>query len=271
MKFFVNVLCYGDHPKLASRCLQSITTSADWGLVAAVQVGLNAVSDATRRVVEAETACWPVPWRLFEPVGGRNVGKYPLMRRMLYGDDLPALGHGPDDWVMWFDDDSYVRDANPAWWRLVARRVREGGDVLGSLYLMRLRDGQLRAIRDQPWFAGRPLSRRTDRAMVSFATGGWWTARYDFLARWNYPFPALHHNGGDVMLGVLCSQQSSPPAHFNDSVAINADLFGFESKAARRGLSQEPVWSRYAPGRPVDLSHHDFNVEVRCGGPEEAA
>jgi hypothetical protein len=96
--------------------------------------------------------------------------------------------------------------------------------------------------------------------------GAWWIADPAFLARWDYPFPELRHNGGDVLLGELCRQQGASTFAYRDGVAINACPAGHESRAARRGLRTQPLWHDYDPDRPADLSHHRWDwVVTRYG------
>lgn len=255
MSLAVNILCYGDHHDLAVRCLSSILLSAEWSLIDRVQVALNAPCEATRAYAHAWCASLPVPSAVLEEEGRRNVGKYPMMRRMFHGDRPAAASTR----VMWFDDDSFIRPGQSGRWWSRAYEAALGCTLLGSVYSQPVLGDQARAVRDQPWYAGRAIPPR-----FRFVQGAWWVADPLFLARWDYPFPALHHKGGDVMLGELCRQQCAGVRHFNDGVAINADAEGRESKSPRRGLSRdEPnVWTRYDSARPDGLSHHQFRVET---------
>lgn len=227
----IGVLLYGQHADLAKRCLRSIV-----GLVESapgpvdIRVGLNEISDATRheagQALKQLTTVRPdIAVRTYEP--HRNVGKYPLMRRMLYDLEKPC---GP--LFMWFDDDSYVQASagDPRWWRLFADRL-ESAVVIGSIYKIQVRERQRQWVQDQPWCT------KTTSRIVQFCTGGWWGAQTQFLRRYNYPFPELYHNGGDYLLGELCYQQAAKIAAFRVGVCINADERGRESKAVRRGMT----------------------------------
>lgn len=267
MGFAVHVLCYGDHSPLASRCLKSIVASADWSLIDTIRVGLNAVSDETRTFVLRMAETWPVPWEIFEPTENRNVGKYPLMRRMFYSGRT-TMPKSP--YVMWFDDDSFIRPGvKPAWWGNVLKRATTGGvdehSLVGSQYQVGVNRNQQNAIKQQPWYCWRaePIS------PVHFVQGGWWVASRPFLEKWDYPFPALYHNGGDVLLGELHRRQGKSLLNYNLGVASNADAKGQESKAKRRGLDTKPLWSEtpFDPKAPVDIAHHEFECMVLYGGP----
>jgi len=248
--FSVNILFYGNTPGLVVRCLLSVIHHADWSLIAEVRLGLNAVSEWSRRLIMDEIKSVPVPCTIYQERDNRNVGKYPLMRRMFY--DGPPLAA---DRVMWFDDDSYLNGGR-AWWK-TASAVAQQADMVGSVYRLPkgFRGNQPQAIAAQPWYTGKPVERPHQ---PSFCTGGWWIIKTEILKRWDWPHPALFHNGGDSMLGELCRQQGYVVKHWREGVAINADNAGRESKAERRGLSTPWVWTDWRPDKPDDLSHHDF-------------
>jgi hypothetical protein len=248
--FSVNVLLYGDYPSLARRCLQSLVDHIDKKYVAEVRIGLNAVSPATLTVLRDLVVKLPVPYHLYHETHMRNVGKYPLMRQMFYDSLLPLR-----DNVMWFDDDSYLC-CGPRWWETVSSWL-DMFEVVGSIYRMPLLGDQAKAIAAQKWFGGRPVKKGQ---LLQFVTGGWWAARRWVLQQWDYPFPALHHNGGDQLFGALCYQQNFRLKHFSAGVSINANEEGKESKAERRGISTVPLWSTWQPDHPDDLSHQQFDT-----------
>ena len=243
-------LFYGDYPELAQRLLRSLADCpppAD--VVVDFRIGLNAAGAATRQIVEEFLQG---PWRsqrayVFEPP--RNVGKYPLMRRMYYGKPLA-------DRVMWFDDDSHLTTQDPTWWSRAYEQA-QACTVLGSLWRIDLRGRQAQGIAAQLWYAGQPV---VPPHRFHFATGGWTVAESAFLQRWNYPFPELFHNGGDSILGELVRQQGGKLLSWHEGVEINVG-----GRRARRGLgvAQEVyVWQNYLPGQSADLSHHDFPCRV---------
>jgi hypothetical protein len=265
----VCALCYGDHPELAERVLGSIVGSLPAGLDAELRVGCNRVSAATAAVIARWLSRAPVPAATFAEPAGRNVGKYPLARRLLYGPDqtvLPPRDVSPGALVMWFDDDSFVT-GGAAFWPRALHAIRDA-DLVGVPYYyvnrgQGLDRGQRTAIARQPWFAGTALP---PKHPVRFPQGGWWLGRLDFLARWNYPFPALFHNGGDVLLGELLRQRGRFADH-HWGVVTNADALGRESKARRRGLDTRPLWSDSAPATD-ERALHDFRVVVTRYGAE---
>lgn len=254
MVFTVNVLVYGPHADLAGRCLDGIVKAADPALVTDIRVGLNAVTPETRLTVVGHAEASRVPVHLYEESGGRNVMKYPLMRRMLYDPARPQAGH-----VVWFDDDSYIRPPYADWFsRMFSLVRREKPDLVGSLYTpgYNWTPPEVEKIKAQPWYAGKPL-----RPGPKFVTGGWWVARRDFLHEFDYPIRELRHNGGDVLLGEICRQQGARVVRHNETVCINYDeARGGESRAIRRGIQKTP--RPFENGGPPDMSHHDFELDV---------
>lgn len=223
--FSVCTVLYGDYPQLAQRLLDS------WKLRAHVQdfrIGLNAVGDKTRELVEtwAKSQVRREPVYVYESVNPDNLGKYPLMRAMFYDRALASR-------VMWFDDDSFLdQSIGVPWWDTVlvaSLKVTQ----LGAVHQIRQRHMQHAVICQQPWYTGKLVD---DRHLFRFATGGWWVADAAFLQKWDYPFPALYHNGGDSILGELIRQQSGMLVHFTPHIRCHC-----ESCAAKPVLSDMPV------------------------------
>lgn len=249
------VLLYGPHPELARRVLGSIVGSdPPEYVVTDLRIGLNAVSPETRDYVFhlAGTQLLHLPVTIYEPP--RNVGKYPLMRRMFYDPRQPLADH-----VMWFDDDSYILHGyGPAWWQEVhglARRYTQ----IGQRWKIPQRGQQYLGIQAQPWYTGQPVF---PHYKFGFCTGGWWVASTPFLHCWNYPFPEIFHNGGDSILGELMRQQQRPVLHYDQGVKINEG-----GRRGRRGIGvalREEVypWQNGTPGAGPDLSHHNFDCPI---------
>jgi hypothetical protein len=250
-QFTVCILMYGDHVDLARRCLGSIVSTLDPAHVASIRVGLNEVCGETRRFVETSLARLPVDSLIYLPE--RNVMKYPLMRRMFWDTERPIT----TPHIMWFDDDSCIT-ADRSWWARVADAATRAHQ-LGDVWTVWTRGNQSEGITAQPWYRGKPLLKRHK---LRFATGGWWVLNTDVMRRANYPWPELRHRGGDSPLGEFMRQQGLTLAKFKDGLWINADNAGGNSKAARRGHDERPMWVDYSPGQPTRLDHHDFNCRV---------
>lgn len=236
--YTVCVLLFGDYPQLADRCLRSIAAAipeSDLRLRVGMNAVVPAVADWVRSFVPEED--------VFQKT--ENIGKYPLMREMFHGA-RPI----DTEFIIWFDDDSYIspdyalRSRDERWLDLVTAAAVDA-DVMGSLYTKPWEGQQRTWVRKQPWYNGKPPE---DRPHMRFATGGFWVARTEVLRKFDYPWPALKHNGGDTTLGELCFQQGLRLRQFKTGVHINANDRGEESKAARRGLiGQPPI------GKHIDL------------------
>lgn len=252
----VGILLYGPHADLAKRCLGSIKATIDPSVVSEIRLGLNACCEEARGIAEAFAKDIGVRCLVYEPVDRANRLKYPMMRKMWHDPERPVEA----PYAMWFDDDSYLT-CTRSWWKDIAA-ASMNFRLIGAKYKMRspYPGPLLRAIQAQPWYTGQNVQ---PPYLPSFCTGGWWVAPYAVLKKWNYPFPALKHNGGDTILGELFRQQGFDLTHMNRGVKINADSMGRESKAERRGASTSRLWFDYVPGKVYDLTHHDFAVDVR--------
>lgn len=231
-KFTVCALLYGNHTDLARRCLEPVLKLSESGLVE-LRVGLNEASDDTSNyVTENRGLC-----TIYE--ADPQIFKYPMMRRMFYEQPLTT------DYVMWFDDDSYIKDPEPAEWLKSVETSMSSCDMLGSVYVIPYGNDQKAWCQTQPWYTGKPIKDKP-----KFATGGWWCIRSEVIKRFNWPIPELKHCGGDVALGVLIDQNNLRLKHFNNGVAINANEVGKESSAARRGASrtEKPIGKGFTPG-----------------------
>lgn len=201
--------------------------------------GLNAVCDATRKIVQRAVAeSFPSAIVVDSP---DNIYKYPMMRRLFYSTPLTTT------FTMWFDDDSCIVPGTDVdtWLARISRQM-QAYTMLGSVHKERLIGNQSGWIKDQPWYNG-----REPQAYTQFAAGGWWTIRTDVLAQFDWPTPAFKHRGGDIMLGELLRQHNLPLGHFRDNLWINANAFGVESQSTRRGQQELPIGYDY----PVMVSH----------------
>jgi hypothetical protein len=224
---------YGDNTLYAVRCVSSLLKLRLLG--AQLRIGLNEACGATRSylsgLIRAEQL---TPEEIYD--SGRNAHKYPLMRYMFDGDhpiDTP--------FVIWADDDSFVRQAGPLIRHLNSLFKMEHVGLLGREYLYRqLRPEQIAWIRAQPWYNGRDLA----RPKIRFMPGAFWAARMDIVRRLGFPWKELDHCGGDIAFSIAVGELCAAV------IGINRDLVGFnasleapekESSASRRGTSQRPL------------------------------
>jgi hypothetical protein len=162
-----------------------------------------------------------------------QIYKYPMMELLFRSKPLDT------EFVMWFDDDSYITDPNPVEWlkKLEDLMRSEDADMAGSIYHIPTMPNQNEWRRLHcSWFNTAKESRRT-----TFATGGWWMIRTKVLMDYGWPHCDLKHRGGDVLLGELIKHQNLKLINFKSGVAINADALGKESASKRRGYDEPPI------------------------------
>jgi hypothetical protein len=171
----------------------------------------------------------------------------------------------PPKYTMWFDDDSWILPDAPQNWFDSVSAAMEDADMIGSIW--RMRSGFIGAqpefIRNQPWYAGKPvrLGMRTP-----FVTGGWWTIRTEILQRWDWPPDVRFHNGGDMMLGELCRQQGYRLRQFTTGLGINTKDRKC-STAPRRGFSEKMLGYDYPFGDRWSTPASTTRIPVKL--PEE--
>jgi len=229
------VLCYGDYPQLAKRCLTSIAEHARPGSVAEVIVICNVVSPATLAVIEEiRSQSLQVPSRVV--IRTENPRKYPAMREVFHGTPQIAT-----QYVMWFDDDSCIRPGFAgSFFDYMAGQLNQGPSLfVGQPWRWPLSAAQQQWIPTQPWYCGRPIKR-----MVTFGQGAWWIMAMSLIRDVDWPPENFEHSGGDVMTGVMLDQREIPilrlGSHFVAINANNEDLL--DSVGNSRGITkaQEP-------------------------------
>ena len=266
-RFSIHALFYGDYLDLAQRCLTAFEPTLHEGAayITDFRLGLNSVAPPTQRFVvhwaQQVWQSWQIPVHIY--VTDKNVFKYPLMRRMFRDPEAPLA-----QFVMWFDDDSFLT-GQPGWWSRVLAAI-EGQDMIGQAWFLPIEGNQWNWIQQQPWYnpdAGPPPMQR-GRRCFSFCQGAWWVLRSRVVHDYDWPIPSLRHNGGDSLLGELFRHQGLRKGRFDYGVRINADDAGQPSRAARRGHSESVIGKDDRPGATEDLSHHDFELEkILIGSP----
>lgn len=221
-------LFYGDYPDLAARLLksldQAVTTISDFRFAtnAANPDTVAMAKDFLLRHTDKTSANRPNVLQ----INKENRRKYPVMRDLLYGSgSIPPL---QNQYVMWFDDDSYVKEPDAI--AKALRRIQESDvSLLGEIWKWTYKPGQVDWIRSQPWCpTGAAIP-----AVASFVTGGWWIASMAALRSLDYPWTTLEHNGGDVMLSTALKLNRYKISNYKDGFAVNVEK--------RRGLSLTPV------------------------------
>jgi hypothetical protein len=218
-------LLYGDYPALHERLLQSLCRAVPDSVP--VRLWCNQVGEETRRRLEADRrGSWSVIARR------DNVPKYRAMREMFREIHDPAC---EAEWVVWFDDDSWIeaKDWFPAMRDVLRpREVCYAGEPWGIHYL----PGQWDFVRAAPWFRGKEPPLHQGKPVFWFAQGAYWWLRTDVLRATDWPDPRLSHNGGDSLLGEAVRQQGLPLTPCSYGVRVN--------DATRRGISERPAGAK---------------------------
>jgi len=269
-EFSICVLLYGNYPDLARRCLESIEQSLREGkdFVADIRLGLNAVAppvfDYVQEWAKQTAAKYRLPVILFLPP--HNVGKYPLMRRMFFQPSFPLANY-----VMWFDDDSYLTP-RPGWWPRVHEAIRDAEMIGQSQWVIPAHGNQWEWVRTQPWFNPNsdPPWIIKDRPHFRFCQGAWWVIHAEILHRYDWPPQEFRHQGGDSLLGELLRQQGLRLGEFTEGVRVNADARGVHSAAPRRGRKERHHGADYRPGMIYPTNHQDFRTQIMRIAPKDA-
>jgi hypothetical protein len=268
----VCTVAYGDYPDLICKTLQSLHDQFNVR-IKDIRIGLNEISDESfERVMSWCEQFRLCPVYVYQEIDNRNVGKYALMRRMLYECPSPL---DESKAIMWFDDDSFLdAGVKDNWWDKV-EKVSEGMMITGLKHTINCRGNQSAGIAHQLWYGGHAVK---PRHRMQFMTGAWWLADATFLKRWDYPFVELHHNGGDSILGELCRQQGARIFDFKDGAQCHAECcykdkdrtgvvhVNVGGRKGRRGLGKKPVdevypWQFYGE-RTESMDHHLFDIRM---------
>lgn len=246
------VLLYGDYSDLAERCLEPLLLLPDDSIE--LRIGMNAVGERTRNYVRTFVDRNYQRLTIREYSAASNLGKYRMMRSML--TDVQS------QYVMWFDDDSYLLRPTMDWLAQLST-VMNAADMCGKVMYCKAEGGQRLWISMQPWYRGKPLLRSTTNKALyipQFIVGGWWTIRTKVLQILQWPPDNIKHRGGDVMLGEALRQNDYKLAEFTQDVAINADAAGNSHYATRRGMSPLSAGIDYEPTLTVIL--HDATKAI---------
>lgn len=196
---------------------------------------------------------WGITVYLYVPVA--NVFKYPTMRRILRDAADPVC-----DYVMWFDDDSYIHNATHFWHSTIGQM--SDCDMLGQHWYWPPKGAQWEWVKAQPWYnpeVGVPADFR-GKPCFRFCQGAWWTARTAMLRELDWPVPELRHCGGDSMLGEVMRHAGYRMKSYFSGVKINADRSGAHSRSERRGYSELPIGADYI-GQTYSTAHQEFEID----------
>lgn len=252
------VLVYGDFVELARRCIDSIIQycpRAEYRLL----VGANTPGEKTTEYLESLRDTGEIDTLISSP---ENMNKCPMMRRLFEQVET--------EYIWWFDDDSWIQDANtfPNWLGK-ARASSPGTMMWGAVFYVSHehefsygRDA-VEWVRKAEWFTGKtPPSWRPGGKDVSdfegresgdgrwfFAAGGCWLIKTEAVRALNWPDPRLLKEGDDVLLGEALRQKGWQVEQMGRSNGIVIN------DAERRGIHRDT-------GRIVSETKRTHPVEV---------
>lgn len=236
------VLTYGHYPDLAKRCIESIRQNCSRPLYRLI-VGANAPCQETEDYLRQLHASASIDHLI---VSRSNINKCPMMRQM--------FASASTEFVWWFDDDSFITEANiiERWLEIASTSPPTVVHWGHQFYFGHEQDFSYGAdvvsfVRESPWYRGKnPPSwkpggkseydferRGTGDGRWFFVTGGCWMIRTSAIRTLDWPDPRLVKRNDDVFLGEALRQQGLEARDIGPlGVVINT--------GPRRGSGEDP-------------------------------
>jgi len=205
------VLLYGDHFKLAKKCINSIVKILPKELYE-LRVGMNECCEDTIKHIKKLSPKYVD--RIYEE--DKNIDKYPLMTKMFKDIDT--------EFIWWFDDDCFIKDELAIIKRLKAMDSNKDKKtvVLGHTFFFgrtknwkTFRPSVNEWCKKQVWYEGKkePSGKNEytegycddDNRKFWFPTGYSWFARTDFIKEIEYPKGIS--GAGDVAMSFAIRQK----------------------------------------------------------------
>jgi hypothetical protein len=234
IRLCVMALLYGNYPGLHQRLLHGFRNIP---FNAGVRLLGNALHPDSEKLVHTFADSRPKETTV-SYLWPENVPKYLRMRSAF--EELKV--EDKFDWLIWFDDDSYISDTS--WYNLTVQYIMEkrGEQIcyFGQPWYMYHLPGQESFIKKSKWFKNAPFEVVNNFAGINFAQGAYWGLSVKALRELDWPDPRLRHNGGDTLLAEAVRQQGWKFHRFCKGVIIN--------NGKRRGISEAPAGTSF-PGR----------------------
>ena len=265
------VLTYGNYPELVKRSIESIQQHCDRSLYRLI-VGANAPGRATLKYLNETFAQGTIDHLI---ISRTNINKCPMMRQLFTLVDT--------EFVWWFDDDSYITEANTLerWLQIATtsaaavvhwghqfffgheRDFSYGADVIGFVKQARWFRGKNPPSwesggKDEHDFEGRGCG----DGRWFFLTGGCWMIRADVIKSLDWPDHRLIKRNDDVFLCEAIRQQGLEIRDIGPlGVMINTGPrrgAGEDAATMSRQIEGEatPAESQFTPEKPVFIATH---------------
>lgn len=240
-KVTIVVCCYGEeHENLHRRCLNSIVKTVPPSRMD-LRIIANQVGVGSTNYFNA------LPYTKIYP-DYKHRRKYPAMRQVFWDKEQPI----DTNFVIWFDDDSYVR--NEAWLSVLAQVIttQRPADRVGMYGFKMFHPLQRPDPRKDPrawfrnaaWHKGLDFRNANGRSApngnkVHFVVGGFWAISTECIRAADIPDTRLNHNGGDITIGEQIYQAGYKMKQFNEN-----KQYVHTSAAPRRGFKEKFPWYR---------------------------
>jgi hypothetical protein len=234
-KVTICVLLFGAHHNLHRRCLNSIMTTVPPSRMD-LRVATNQVAPET--VTYLQTL--PIT-KVYADTRARR--KYPAMREMFWDPVLPIN----TQWLIWFDDDTWVRPECSRWLSLLGDAIVSDPDPLLGMLGMRRQHPLIHAsprrdprqwFRSATWWRNRSMRDAKGNPIpngsrIHFCPGGFFALRVDAMKACDIPDTRLCHNGGDIVIGEQLWQGGFTLRSFNEEKSVVA-----QNDSPRRGFRE---------------------------------
>ncbi len=221
-----------DHYPMITRCLDSILENTDPENYR-LHIGCNNLSPRAMefidKMVTEHGAVKYIGDAMQDRDGNMVYPKYPLMRRIYQATGGRQSTREAADWVVWFDDDSYVTSND--WLEKLQDKINATPRVhqLGRLRAILLSKNDRQWLRKFPWFnreIGIPRATfengKTGRA-YNFIEGGFYALSRHAINTCSLPDERLFHNRGDWSTGLALLHKGLGVGDFTYGVEIDAE------------------------------------------------
>lgn len=247
------VLCFSsdhteeyDHFDIISRCLKSIVSKTHPHLYT-LHIGCNNLSPRAMALVDQLVATYGATKYIGVPtrdIHGKMVyPKYPLMRKMYNSTN--------SEWVVWFDDDSYV--VEPDWLEKLEETINRHpwADQFGKrleFHFPTSEKGTIEWIKSATWYNSEKNFeyRNTpdgEVIVVPFIHGAFYAISRKAINVCNIPDIRIFHNRGDWTTGTALYHNDFKISHFLHGVV--------RDDALRRGMCDDKWCPIDEVGQPV--------------------
>ena len=229
-----------DHYPMISRCLNSILENTNPDKYR-LHVGCNNLSPRAMEYIDMLVADHGAVKYIGKAMPDRDGNtvypKYPLMRQIYGATDGRNSSASAADWVIWFDDDSFVTKKD--WLDKLEKAINSTpwAHQFGRLRAIRLGEKAMRWAGEASWFNPEvgfleiSPGNGSKRLGCNFISGGFYALSRHAINTCAIPDERLFHNRGDWLTGLALLHKGLGVCDFTYGVNINVE--------ARRGIDRD--------------------------------